>query len=70
LSPAESYMQLDLVLWRGVVCKVGRFHMVHFVGKQFLQRANTVLVLTLVWGGVAACAIAATIYDISHWFLG
>jgi hypothetical protein len=44
--------------------------MVQFVDKRFLQRANTVLVLTLVWGGVAACAIAATVYDISHWFLG
>jgi hypothetical protein len=44
--------------------------MVQFVGKHFLQRANTALVLTLVWGGVAACAIAATVYDISHWFLG
>jgi hypothetical protein len=44
--------------------------MVQFVGKHFLQRANTALVLTLVWGGVVACAIAATVYDISHWFLG
>jgi hypothetical protein len=57
-------------LRRGAVCKVGRLHMVQFVGKQFLQRANTALVLILVWGGVAACAIAATVYDISHWFLG
>jgi hypothetical protein len=44
--------------------------MVQFVGKHFLQRANTVLLLILVWGGLAACAIAATVYDISHWFLG
>ena len=55
---------------RGAVCKLGRLHMIQFVGKRLLQRANTVLVLTLVWGGVAACAIAATVYDISHWFLG
>jgi hypothetical protein len=57
-------------LRRGAVCKVGRLHMVQFVGKHFLQRANTVLLLILVWGGLAACAIAATVYDISHWFLG
>lgn len=44
--------------------------MVRFVDKRSLQRANTALLLTLVWGGVAACAIAATVYDVSHWFLG
>jgi hypothetical protein len=42
--------------------------MVHFVDKHLLQRANAAVLLTLVWGGVAACAIAAAIYDISHWF--
>jgi hypothetical protein len=44
--------------------------MVQVVDKRLLKRANTVLLLTLVWGGVAACAIAATVYDVSHWFLG
>jgi hypothetical protein len=46
---------------------VGRSHMVHFVDKHLLQRANTALLLTLVWGGVAGCAIAAMVYDVSNW---
>jgi hypothetical protein len=41
--------------------------MVHFVDKHLLQRANTALLLTLVWGGVAACAIAAMVFDVKHW---
>jgi hypothetical protein len=41
--------------------------MVHFLDKHLLARANTALLLTLVWGGLAACAIAAAVYDVSHW---
>jgi hypothetical protein len=47
--------------------KVGRSHMVQFLDKHLLARANTALLLTLVWGGLAACAIAAAVYDVSHW---
>jgi hypothetical protein len=41
--------------------------MVHFGDKHLLQRANTALLLTLVWGGVAVCAIAAMVFDVRHW---
>ena len=47
--------------------KVGRSHMAQFLDKHLLARANTALLLTLVWGGLAACAIAAAVYDVSHW---
>ena len=40
--------------------------MVQFLDKHLLARANTALLLTLVWW-VAACAIAAAVYDVSHW---
>lgn len=39
----------------------------HLVEKDTLVRANVALLLTLVWGGLAACAIAASIYDIGRW---
>jgi hypothetical protein len=41
--------------------------MAHLVEKQFLQRANTALMLTIVWGGLAACALGAVVYDIGRW---
>ena len=42
--------------------------MSHLVEKEFLQRANTALMLTIVWGGLAACALGAVVYDIGRWF--
>jgi hypothetical protein len=41
--------------------------MAHFLDKHLLQRANSVILLTFVGGGLAACAIAAAVFDISHW---
>ena len=40
----------------------------HLVEKEVLVRANVALVLALVWGGLALCAVAASIYDIGRWF--
>ena len=39
----------------------------HLVEKETLARANVALTLTLVWGGLAACAVAAAIFDIGRW---
>lgn len=39
----------------------------HLVEKETLVRANVAVLLTLVWGGLAACALAAAVYDIGHW---
>ena len=44
--------------------------MAHLIAKDRLARANTALLLTIVWGGLAACALGAAAYDISRWFAG
>jgi hypothetical protein len=43
-----------------------RAAMAHLVDKDFVQRANTAVLLSILWGGLAACAIGAMIYDIAH----
>ena len=40
--------------------------MTHLVEKQTLLRANTAVMLTLVWGGLAVCAIGAVIFDVGR----
>jgi len=41
--------------------------MTHLVDKHVVERANTVLLLSFIGGGLAACAIGAMIYDICYW---
>jgi hypothetical protein len=38
----------------------------HLTEKQFLLRANTAVLLTLVWGGLAVCAFGAVIFDVGR----
>jgi hypothetical protein len=38
--------------------------MSHLVDKDSLARANSALLLTIVGGGLAACAVGAVIYDL------
>ena len=45
-----------------------RATMAHLIDRHFLERANSVLVLGVLWGGLAVCVIAATLYDIATWF--
>ena len=40
--------------------------MVHFFEKETLLRANSALLLALVGGGLAACAVGAIIYDVGR----
>jgi hypothetical protein len=42
--------------------------MSHLVDKRSLARANGVLLLTLVGGGLAACAVGAVVYDLVQLF--
>jgi hypothetical protein len=42
--------------------------MAHSVEKQFIQRANSALLLGLVCGGLAICAFGAVAIDVSRWF--
>jgi hypothetical protein len=40
--------------------------MTRLIEKQFLLRANTALLLTLVWGAMAACAFGAAVFDVGR----
>jgi hypothetical protein len=39
----------------------------HLVEKEFLFRANRALMLGVVGGGLAFCAVGGAIYDIGYW---
>jgi hypothetical protein len=41
--------------------------MSHLVDIHTVQRANTVLLLSMIWAGLAACVIGAMAYDVSLW---
>jgi hypothetical protein len=40
--------------------------MAHPVDKHLIERANTVVLLGILWGALAACAVGAMIYDIVY----
>ena len=42
--------------------------MAHLVEKETLLRANSAMILTLVGGGLAVCALGAVIFDIGRAF--
>jgi hypothetical protein len=44
--------------------------MAHLVDRGFVERANTVLLLGVLGGGLAACVIGALAYDIAYWLQG
>ena len=44
--------------------------MANLVDKSFVERANTVLLLGILWVGLAACVLGALSYDIAYWFEG
>jgi len=50
----------------GVIMPDGTTAMAHLLEKETLLRANSVLLLALVGGGLAACAVGAVIYDIGR----
>lgn len=41
--------------------------MSHLVDKEFIERANSVLLLGILWGALAACVLGALAFDIGHW---
>jgi hypothetical protein len=42
----------------------------HLVDKRFVERANTALLLGILWSGLALCVLGALSYDIAYWFGG
>jgi hypothetical protein len=41
--------------------------MPHRLSVREVARANLAIALTLVWSGVAACVVAACVYDVGRW---
>jgi hypothetical protein len=39
----------------------------HLVDKRFVARANTALLLGILWSGLAICVLGALSYDIAYW---
>ncbi len=42
----------------------------HIADKSFIERATAVLLLGLLWSGLAACILGTLSYDIAYWFEG
>jgi hypothetical protein len=44
--------------------------MAHLLDKNLVERANTMLLLGILWAALATCVLGALAYDISYWFEG
>ena len=42
--------------------------MAHLVDKKVIERANTLLLMGILWSGLAVCVVGALSYDSAHWF--
>jgi len=42
--------------------------MAHLVDKKLIERANTMVLMGIVWSALAVCVLGALSYDIAHWF--
>jgi hypothetical protein len=41
--------------------------MTHLATTETISRVNRAVLLSLVWGGFAICAVGAAVYDIANW---
>ena len=41
--------------------------MAHLVDKRTVGRANAVLLLSVVWGALAACVVGSIVFEIRYW---
>ena len=44
--------------------------MAHLIDRNFVERANTALLLGILWGALATCVLGALAYDIAYWLDG
>jgi hypothetical protein len=44
--------------------------MAHLIDKSFVERANAVLLLGILWSALAVCVLVALAYDIAYWLDG
>jgi hypothetical protein len=42
----------------------------HLIDKQLLERANTALLLGILWAALGTCVLGALAYDIRSWLEG
>jgi hypothetical protein len=42
--------------------------MAHLIDKHLVERANTTLLLGILWAALAICVLGALAYDIRYWF--
>ena len=42
--------------------------MAHLIDKPLVERANTTLLLGILWAALAICVLGALAYDIRYWF--
>jgi hypothetical protein len=42
----------------------------HLIDKNVVESVNRVLLLGMLWSGLAACVVGALSYDIAYWFQG
>ena len=42
--------------------------MAHLVDKKLVERANAMLLMGILWSGLAVCVLGALSYDNAHWF--
>jgi hypothetical protein len=40
----------------------------HLVDRKLIERANTMVLMGILWSGLAVCVLGALSYDIAHWF--
>ena len=46
---------------------LGEMVMAHPIDIHLVQRVNTVLMLSILWSALAACALGALLYDVVRW---
>jgi hypothetical protein len=44
--------------------------MAHLIDKNLVERANTTMLLGILWAALGICVLAALAYDIHYWFEG
>jgi hypothetical protein len=44
--------------------------MAHLIDRDLVERANTALLLGILWGALATCVLGALAYDIAYWLDG
>jgi hypothetical protein len=44
--------------------------MAHLIDKNLVERANTALLLGILWAALGICVLGALAYDIACWFEG